>query len=245
MVSVRGTAVKILITGGVIVGVILIAQRFGIGGRIIGGFGDLAGVLTQGPLKFIEIFAQGAGQLGAEAIKISENFQRSLAGGLLLSEQELVGGGGFPGGTITEQTVTTQPGQALPQFLQSALTVFQPRPGTPDRPAGQSVFDIARGFTRSVQEGRITAVTQAAEGLGRQGGTAFGGFGGAVSQEAALQKAIAESRERFSQFFKAPGEIISRTISPVLSRISKVAAETTSGGFIQQLDAFGKPIRSF
>ena len=47
---IRKTAIKILITGGVIIGVILIAQRFGVGGRIIGGFGDLAGVLTQGPL---------------------------------------------------------------------------------------------------------------------------------------------------------------------------------------------------
>ncbi len=236
MVSVRGTAVKILITGGVIVGVILIAQRFGIGGRIIGGFGDLAGVITEGPLKFLQTFAEGAGQLGTEFIKVSENFQRSLAGGLLLSEQELFGGGGFPGGTITEQRITTQPGQELPQFLRAALKTFQPGPTTPDRPAGQSVFDIARGFTRSVQEGRITAVTQAAEGLGRQGGTAFGGFSSAVAQEAALQKAIAESRQKFSQFFKVPSEI--------LSRISKVASETISGGFVQQVDASGRPIRS-
>ena len=198
---VRGIAIKILITGGIIVGVILLAQRFGVGGRIIGGFGDLAGVLTQGPLKFIEVFAQGAGQIGTEAVKISENFQRALAGGLLLSEQEIFGGGGFPGGTITEQTLTTQPGQIFPEFLRSAFQAFapQPTPTTPDRPAGQSIFDVATAFTRRAQERRIAGVTAAAT---QPGGTAFGGFGGALEQESALQKAIAESRQRFSEFFK-------------------------------------------
>jgi len=100
--------------------------------------------------------------------------------------------------------VTTQPGQALPTFLREALRVFkpQPEPTTPDRPAGQSIFDIAGIFTRQSQERRVTQQTQAAAGLGSQGGTAFGGFGSTLSQEAALQKAIAESRERFSQFFK-------------------------------------------
>jgi len=197
----RGTAIKILITGGVIVGVILIAQRFGVGTRIIGGFSDLAGVLTQGPLGFIKVFAQGAGQIGAEAVKISENFQRALSGGLLASEQELFGGGGFAGGTITEQTVTTQPGQVFPEFLSSAFQIFAPQPGptTPDKPAGQSIFDVARAFTRQAQETRIQNVFQAIQ---IPGTTAFGGFGGAFEQEAALQKAIAEARERFSQFFK-------------------------------------------
>ncbi|MEE9215745.1 MAG: hypothetical protein V3U54_13400 [Thermodesulfobacteriota bacterium] len=198
---VRKRAINLLITGGVIVGVILIAQRFGIGGRIVEGFGGLAGTLTQGPLEFIRVFAEGAGQIGTEAIRISENFQRALAGGLLLSEQEIFGGGGFPGGTITEQTVTTQPGQVFPEFLRSAFQVFapQPTPTTPDRPAGQSIFDVARAFTRQAQESRIALVTTAA---GLPGTTAFGGFGGALEQEAALQKAIAEARERFSQFFK-------------------------------------------
>ena len=196
---VRKTAIKLLITGGVIVGVILIAQRFGVGGRIIGGFGDLAGVLTQGPLEFIKVFAAGDGQIGTEAVKISENFQRALAGGLLLSEQELFGGGGFPGGTITEQTITTQAGQIFPEFLTRAFQVFAPQPGptTLDRPAGSSIFDVATAFTRQAQEARIANVTIAGEGS-----TAFGGFGGALEQESALQKAIAESRERFSQFFK-------------------------------------------
>ena len=198
---VRKRVINLLITGGVIIGVILIAQRFGVGGRIIGGFGDLAGVLTQGPLKFIEVFAAGAGQIGTEATKIAENFQRALSGGLLLSEQEIFGGGGFPGATITEQTVTTQPGQVFPEFLREAFQVFtpQPQPTTPDRPAGQSVFDVARAFTRRAQETRIARVTTAA---GLPGTTPFGGFGGPLQQEAALQKAIAEARERFSQFFR-------------------------------------------
>jgi len=190
---VRNTAIKILITGGVIVGVILIAQRFGIGGRIVGGFGDLAGVLTEGPLQFIKVFAEGAGQIGQEAVRVSENFQRSIAGGLLGSELEAFGGGGFPGGTITEQTVTTQPGARLPEFLEQALTVFQPqpRPTTPDRPAGQSVFDIASAFTRTAQEFRV----------GGGGGSVFTDLN-PLQRESALQKAIAESREKFPQFFK-------------------------------------------
>lgn len=198
---VRKRVISLLITGGLIVGVILIAQRFGIGGRIVEGFGGLAGTLTQGPLEFLKVFAEGAGQIGTEAVRISENFQRSLAGGLLLSEQEIFGGGGFPGGTITEQTVTTQPGQVFPEFLRSAFQVFAPQPGptTPDRPAGQSIFDVARAFTRQAQESRISLVTAAAA---LPGTTSFGGFGGAIEQEAALQKTIAEARERFSQFFK-------------------------------------------
>jgi len=203
---VRKRAISLLITGGVIVGVILIAQRFGIGGRIVEGFGGLAGTLTQGPLEFIKVFAQGAGQIGTEAVKISENFQRALAGGLLLSEQELFGGGGFPGGTITEQTLTTQPGQVLPEFLRNALQIFapQPQPTTPDRPAGQSIFDITSAFTRVAQERRVQLQLGTAPVISgvTQGGTLFGGFGGAIGQESALQKAIAESRESFSQFFK-------------------------------------------
>jgi len=160
----------------------------------------LAGVLTQGPLEFIKVFAEGAGQIGQEAVRVSENFQRSLAGGLLLSEQEIFGGGGFAGGTITEQTVITQPGARLPEFFQEALRVFEPQPvpTTIDRPSGTSVFDIAAGFTRRAQERRITQANIQAE----QGGGTFGGFGTALGQEAALQKAIAESRARFPQFFK-------------------------------------------
>jgi len=194
MVSVRGRAVQLLITGGVIVGVILVAQRFGVGTRIIGGFGDLAGVITQGPLKFLEVFAQGAGSIGEEAVRISENFQRALSGGLLASEQELFGGGGFAGGTITPETLTTQPGQALPRFLSEAFRVFtpQPVPTTVDRPAGTSIFDVATAFTRQAQEARIATADI----------SGFGGFTSAQEQEAALQKAIAESRQRFSQFFK-------------------------------------------
>jgi len=197
---IRKRATGLLITGGVIVGIILLAQRFGIGGRIIGGFGDLAGVLTEGPLKFIEVFAEGAGKIGEEAVKISENFQRSLSGGLLASEQTLFGGGGFVGGTITEETITTQPGQKFPEFLSSAFKAFAPQPGptTPDRPAGKSIFDVARAFTRQAQERRL-AFTSGVQ-VGKT--TAFGGLGNVLSQEAALQKAIAESRERFSQFFK-------------------------------------------
>ena len=204
---IRKRVINLLITGGIIVGVILIAQRFSVGGRIVEGFGGLAGTITQGPLEFIKIFAEGAGQIGTEAVKISENFQRALAGGLLLSEQEIFGGGGFPGGTITEQTVTTQPGQALPEFLRSALQVFtpaQPRPGTPDRPAGQSVFDIASGFSRVAQERRVALQLGAGVSLRgvTQRGSEFGLFSGAVEQESALQKAIAESMERFAQFFR-------------------------------------------
>lgn len=197
---VRKTAVKILITGGVIVGVILIAQRFGIGGRIIGGFGDLAGVLTEGPLQFIKVFAEGAGKIGEEAVKVSENFQRSLSGGLLLSEQELFGGGGFVGGTITLQRLTTQPGQTLPAFLQSAFKAFptQPQPTTSDSPAGSSIFDIASQFTRQAQEFRLSGGNVTSVG----GTSAFGGFGTPIAQESALQKALAKSRQLFPQFFK-------------------------------------------
>jgi len=194
MVSVRGTAVKILITGGVIVGVILVAQRFGVGGRIVGGFGDLAGVLTQGPLEFLKVFAEGAGQIGKEAVAISENFQRSLSGGLLGSEQELFGGGGFVGGTITEETVFTNPGQRLPEFLSSALKAFTPQrtPTTPDRPAGKSILDVASAFTRQAQETRLASRSQLVTSSTL----------GPVEREAALQKLLAETRERFPQFFK-------------------------------------------
>jgi len=195
MVNVKKTTVKLLITGGVIVGVILVAQKFGVGGRIIGGFGDLAGVFTEGPLQFLKVFAEGAGKIGEEAIKISENFQRSLSGGLLASEQELFGGGGFVGGTITEERLTTQIGQTIPTFLQSAFRAFSPQPGptTPDRPAGSSIFDVASKFTRQAQEFRLS---------GGNVTPISGGFSSPIDAEAALQKAIAESRQLFPQFFK-------------------------------------------
>jgi len=193
---IRNTAIKILITGGVIVGVVLIAQRFGIGGKIIGGFGDLAGVVTQGPLEFIKVFAEGAGQIGTEAVKISENFQRSLSGGLLASEQTLFGGGGFVGGTVTEASILTQPGFQLPDFLKSALEAFTPS-RTPDRVAGQTVFDISSAFTRQAQEFRL-----AGGGLIATPGSEFGGFDTGIQQETALQIALAKSRQLFPEFFK-------------------------------------------
>jgi len=192
---IRNTAIKVLITGGVIVGVILVAQRFGIGGRVIEGLGGLGGVLTQGPLEFLKVFALGAGQIGEEAVKISENFQRALSGGLLASEQKLFGGGGFVGGTITPETILTQPGQTLPELLRSAFTAFTPQPGptTPDRPAGQSILDVAGAFTRRAQEFRL-----AGGGLTQIRGAILT----PLERETALQIELAKSRELFPQFFK-------------------------------------------
>jgi len=228
---IRNTAIKVLITGGVIVGVILVAQRFGIGGRVIEGLGGLGGVLTQGPLEFLKVFAAGAGQIGEEAVKISENFQRALSGGLLASEQTLFGGGGFVGGTVTPETILTIPGgDPLPQFLREAFTAFtpQPSPTTPDRPAGQSILDVAGAFTRRAQEFRL-----AGGGLTQISGSQLT----PLERETALQLAVAKSREQFSEFFKLPGEIT--------SRISQIAGGVTSGGFTQLLDEQGRPIRSF
>jgi len=187
----RNTAIKVLITGGVIVGVILVAQRFGIGGKVVEGFGGLASTITAAPLEFLKQFALGAGSIGEEAVKVSENFQRALSGGLLASEQKIFGGGGFAGGTVTEETLTTQPGKLIPEFLASAFSVFpaQRTPSTPDRPAGKSAFDIVSAFTREAQEGRIS---------GFQTRT---GFSSAQEQEAALQAEIARQRQLNPQFF--------------------------------------------
>jgi len=192
---IKKTAIKILITGGVLVAVILIAKKFNIGTKVIGGFGDLAGVITGGPLQFLKSFAEGAGEIGEEAVKVSENFQRALSGGLLASEQELFGGGGFVGGTRTEQTLRTIPGgNKFPSFLENAFTAFQPDLlRIPTRPKASQIFNISSAFTPQAQDfrlsgGNVTAIRTS--------------FANRLDQEAALQKAIAQSRQRFPEFFK-------------------------------------------
>jgi len=199
---VRKKAISLGVTGAVIVGVILLAQRFGIGGRLVEGFGGLGKLVTEGPLKFIEEFAKGAGQIGTESVKISENFQRALGGGLLASEQELFGGGGFVGGTITEQAVSTQAGEKFPTFLKNAFAAFDPglstknKRSTTKKPDPENVFNVAKAFAPAVQAKRISLQITANPKT-----TAFGGFAGVVEQESALQKAIAKSRQLNPQFF--------------------------------------------
>ena len=193
---VRNAAIKLLITGGVIIGVIYVAKRFGIGGQITEGFGALGSTLTDAPLALIKSIAEGSGQIGAETIKISENFQRALGGGLLGSEQKLFGGGGFVGGTINESTILTRPGESLPDFLRNALNVFGSNnsfgndPSRASSKLGSSVFDIRRAFDTFTQQRRLEGFQESS------------GFNSAIEQETALQLAIAESRAKFGEFFK-------------------------------------------
>ena len=105
------------------------------------------------------------GDLGLEAVKISENFQRFVSGGNLFSDP------------VDTSVILAE--------ASGGLSV--PR------------FDISKLFTGANVTARIEASkARAAEGAG----TAFGGFGSALAQETALQKAIRESAERFPEFFR-------------------------------------------
>jgi len=146
--------------------------------------------------------------LGEELVKISENFQRALGGGLLLSEQELTGGGGFVGGTLTEQTLSTIPGEKFPAFLKNAFSAFDPgvsnknKRSTTKKPDPENIFNVAKAFTPQTQLRRISQQQKTAALIGKSSGTAFGGFESAIKQESALQIAIAKSRQLNPQFFK-------------------------------------------
>ena len=196
MVNVKKKAGGLLLTGAFLVGVILVAKHFKLGGKITEGFGALGSTLTDAPLEFIKAVAEGAGQIGQESVKISENFQRSLGGGLLASEQKLFGGAGFAGGTINTDTILTRPGQDLPTLLRNALDVFGSNnsfgsdTSRASSKLGTSIFDIRRAFTPAAQERRISGFQESS------------GFSSAQEQETALQIAIAESRAKFGEFFK-------------------------------------------
>lgn len=198
-----GRVRKFAIGSGVTIGVILLllaaSKRFDIGGKLTSAAGG-AGSFFPGLVEaFGSSFAEGAGSLGDEFRKIGENFQRSLGGGLLFSEQEALGGGGFPGGTVTERTVTRQPGQKIPTFLDNALKAFEPdltqaRENVRNRPLPSQVLSLPSVFkSQSTANRERTFIEQNPSG-----------FGSFTEAEAALQKAIAESRQKFPQFFKLP-----------------------------------------
>jgi len=205
---IRKRVIGIGITLAVIGGGVLLLSRFDIGSKLTGAAGGAGSFLPNVAKAFTSQFAVGAGELGTEVSKISENFQRSILGGLLGSELEQFGGGGFAGGTVTEQTVTTQPGQSFPEFLKNAFNVFKPVPidrATQVKASNTgSVFNVASAFTRTAQQSRIlqAEATAAKVAAGTTGSSAFGGFDSALAQEAELQKQIALSREKFPEFFK-------------------------------------------
>jgi len=201
---IRKFAIGTAITGGVLVGIILLSRRFQVGSTIVEGFAGLGRTITGGPLALIEEFAKGAGQIGEEAKKISENFQRSLSGGLLASEQALFGGGGFQGGTVTEESLTTQVGQNIPTFLSNAFKAFEPDLTRDTEKAPTSrVLEVAPLFTFGAQAKRIqTQVTNAEQPNNKT--TPFGGFDSSQAQETEFQKQLAITRSKFPQFFKLP-----------------------------------------
>jgi len=199
---IRKKAISLGLTAGLIIGAIFLAQRFNVGGRIAEGFGGLGAFLPNIAKTFVSGFAEGTGGLGEEAVKVSENFQRALAGGLLFSEQKQFGGGGFVGGTATPETLTTIPGGGpFPTFLKNAFSAFDPGLSTKNQrstkkvPDPENIFNVAKAFTPAVQQRRV-----AFEG-GTIERTQFGGFGSSQEQEKQLQIAIAKSRQLNPQFF--------------------------------------------
>jgi len=198
---IRNKAVSIGLTAGVLIGAIFLAQRFNVGGKIAEGFGGLGAFFPNLAKSFASGAAGGAGGLGEELVKISENFQRALGGGLLLSEQTITGGGGFVGGTANETLLTTQVGQQFPTFLKNAFTAFEPAASTKNKrsttkiPDPENVFNVAKAFNPGAQAKRVSL----------QAGTSFGGFGSAQEQEKNLQTEIAKSRQLFPQFFNIGG----------------------------------------
>jgi len=195
---VRKRAISLGITLAVIVGGIFLLQRFNVGGKLTDAAGGLGSFFPSLGQSFAQQFAVGASDFGNELKKIGENFQRSLGGGLLASEQTIFGGGGFPGGTVTEQTLTTQAGKIFPDFLSNAFAAFKPVEDAARRRVPESIFDVSKAFTPTAQTERITTVTTRPESFS----SAFGGFGTSQAQESALQKAIAQTRQLFPQFFK-------------------------------------------
>lgn len=232
---------KRVISTGVTLGLIgvglFLLSRFNVGDRLIESAGGAGAFFPNIFRSFIGGGAEATGGLQEQAVKIGENLQRALGGGLLLSEQEALGGGGFPGGTVTEENVITPPGGDLPNFLQNAFKAFKPKiPDTNERPPSR-IFNVQTAFTPQAQTRRI--VTQEsinAEESNQRLSQPFGGFGSAIQQESALQREIAKTRANFPQFFK-----VNVDTGPPPQRET---TSTRSGEFIQQLDRFGRPIRS-
>jgi len=144
---------------------------------------------------------------------------------LLLSEQEIFGGGGFAGGTVTEQSLTTQVGEKIPRFLSNAFKAFEPDlTRDVEKPPKSQILDVASVFSFPVQTRRVQRLVTNAEQANDKS-AAFGGFSSAQKQESELQKALAQSRARFPQFFKLPD------------------TGKQAGLFIQGIDSSGRDIR--
>ncbi len=206
---VRGAAIGTGLTAVTIIGIIFLAQRFGVGSKIIEGFGGLGSTIGEAPLAFVKELARSAGELGEESRKISENFQRATLGGLLGSELKQFGGGGFVGGTATPETLLNTGGTDLPTFLSNAFSVFG-KGDSGDQVPRTSIFNVSSAFSTGAQARRLQSTTNAntVSGFINRFGTSrdtssggFGGFGDALKQEQALQEAIAASRAIYGEYF--------------------------------------------
>jgi len=192
---------KRIFGAGITIGLLFVGlfalSRLNIGGKLLEGAKGAGGFIPD----LLGSFGEGFAEKGTD---LAEGLQRGLTGGLLFSEQKQFGGGGFVGGTVTSESIRTQPGQELPTFFTQALAAFKESQSPLSTKVGQSQLKLVNLFTPQVQDQRISNQIRLAELIQakQHGGTAFGGFDSAEKQETQLQLAIAEARAKFPGFFK-------------------------------------------
>jgi len=192
---VGGKIGTVAIVAGLIIGAALLSKKFDVGNTItdsLRGFGSGVGQSITAPFQgIVEGLTAGGEGLGNSALDLSEGLQKSISSTL---------GGGF--NVFSNFGQGSGGGSVTPAFV-------------PSRNTGSNVLDIGKFFSTDAIENRINNAIGANTPQGiRTTGTSgitgtlrdlspggFGGFGSAVNQETALQKAIAESREANPQFF--------------------------------------------
>ena len=178
---VRSKTFSVGITVGILILAIFAAKKFNLGDKIISGFTGFGSTIGQSligiPTGLLSGLTLGGEGLGKQAVSLSEGFQKSVSD---------VFGGGF---------------NVFSEFGAGQTAATQPTP--------TSIIDLSKFFSDAAIRIRLAGQTAKAtprldtSGEGFVfGGTPFGGFGGAVEQETALQKLIRENAERFPKFFK-------------------------------------------
>ena len=155
-----------------------------VGSTVEGAVGAIGGALTGGAAAIPEAAAtagDAAARATGGALGTIDNALRAISGGLSITEQAAISG--IPGvqdyalGTLTSQV----------------HSLFQPN-------------NPINVWTDEEVQNRLTTTIKATQGgqyttIATGQATRFGGYGSAVAQEASLQSAIDESREKYPEYF--------------------------------------------
>lgn len=164
--------------------------------RKIAGIGITVGIIIAA------IFIAKKFNLGGQIIEGFGGFGETIGQSILAIPRGIISGGAAGAGGLAIEAINIS--EAFQKFVNQGKLFSEPQSTSLILPKAEGAisfpqFDITDLFSEFETRRRIVeSINRAQSGTA---GTPFGGFAGAVEQETALQKAIRESAEKFSQFF--------------------------------------------